>query len=91
MRTKFGKSVSIDNPYATFKNDRMGMEWRVLKTYQGFDKEKQNPYARWFVAAKSPMTYDSWEMGDTYMCEILRYGYLTQATEEWEEEYAERH
>ena len=40
MRTKFGKSVSIDNPYATFNNDRMNMEWRVLKTYQGFDKEK---------------------------------------------------
>jgi hypothetical protein len=34
------------------------------------NKEAANPYARWFVAVKSPDTYGSWEYGDTYVSEI---------------------
>jgi hypothetical protein len=50
-------------------------------------KERDNPYARWFVAAKSPLTYDSWEYGDTYAKEVEQYGHLTSATDEWLKEY----
>lgn len=85
-RTKFGKSVDVSQPYATFKNPK-GWEWRVLKTYQSVKKERDNPYARWFVAAKSPLTYDRWEYGDTYAKEVEQYGHLTSATDEWLEEY----
>ena len=85
-RTKFGKTVDVSKPYATFKNPK-GWEWRVLKTYQGVKKERDNPYARWFVAAKSPLTYDRWEYGDTYAKEVEQYGHLTSATDEWLEEY----
>ena len=85
-RTKFGKTVKVEQPYATFTNAQ-GWEWRVLKTYQSAKKEKDNPYARWFVAAKSPLTYDSWEYGDTYAKEVEQYGHLTSATDEWLKEY----
>ena len=84
-RTKFGKSVDVDSPYAVYKAG--DIEWRVLKTYQGVAKEKSNPYARWMVAAKSPMTYGSWDMGDTYAREVLKYGQLVVATDQWKEEY----
>lgn len=85
-RTKFGKTVDVSKPYATFKNPK-GWEWRVLKTYQSVKKERDNPYARWFVAAKSPLTYDSWEYGDTYAKEVEQHGHLTSATDEWLKEY----
>jgi hypothetical protein len=85
-RTKFGKTVDVEKPYATFKNAQ-GWEWRILKTYQSVEKERDNPYARWFVAAKSPLTYDSWEFGDTYAKEVEQYGQLTSATNTWLEEY----
>ena len=29
---------------------------------------------RWFVAAKSPFTYGSWEYGDTYIKDIKEFG-----------------
>ena len=47
-----------------------GWEWRILKRYQSPDAGRANPYARWFVAVKSPLTYGSWEYGDTYIREI---------------------
>ena len=45
-----------------------------MKKYQRPDKEAENPHARWFVAAKSPYTYGSWEYGDTYVKDIMDYG-----------------
>ena len=63
-----GKSRTVENPYHIIVAD--GWEWRVLKRYQSPDAERANPYARWFVAVKSPLTYGSWEMGDTYIREI---------------------
>jgi hypothetical protein len=48
----------------------------ILKTYQHPDKEKTNQYARWYVAARSPLTHGSWEYGDTYATEIQQYGRL---------------
>ena len=79
------KTAKLEAPYAVFKNEFAGWEWRVLKVNQ----PKRSPYdpegyATWFVAAKSPMTYGSWEYGDTYAAEILRFGNIADATPEFQ-------
>ena len=63
-----GKTRPVESPYLIIVQG--DWEWRVLKRYQSQDAERANPYARWFVAVKSPLTYGSWEMGDTYVREI---------------------
>jgi|TARA_R110000772_G_scaffold9340_1_gene30692 hypothetical protein len=68
-KNPLGKSRSADNPYAIFKHPMAGFTWKVLKTYQLPKNEKQ--YARWLVAASSPMTHGSDEYGDQYCAEIL--------------------
>jgi len=70
------KSRPVDDPYEVWQNGH-GWTWHVLKKYQNPDNEAKNPYARWFVAAKSPMTFGSWEYGDTYVSEIKEYGVRT--------------
>ena len=50
-------------------------------------KEEADPCARGLVAAKSPMSYGSWDMGDTYAREVLKDGQLVAATDQWKEEY----
>lgn len=62
-----GKKRPVEDPYYSFVDGEW--EWRVLKRYQSPEKEKQNPYARWFCAVKSPHT-TGWEYGDTYITEI---------------------
>ena len=86
MKNLFGKSRPKENPYATYK---LGdWEWRVLKTYQRKDKEDTNQYSRWFVAVRTPMTHGGWDMGDTYINDIMEHKpELTQATDEWKETY----
>ena len=74
MKNECGKTRDVDDPYEIWENSSDGFTWHVLKKYQRPDKEAENPYARWFVAAKSPYTYGSWEMGDTYVSEIKEYG-----------------
>ena len=82
----FGKSRPKENPYATYKLG--SWEWRVLKTYQRKDKEDGNQYARGFVAVRTPMTYGGWDMGDTYIKDIMKHNpELVQATEEWNKTY----
>jgi len=85
----FGKTAKVDAPYAIFKAPQMNFEWRVLKTYQRPDKEMENQYARWFVAARSDMTYGSWEYGDTYVRDIVEYGTLVEAVPQWYEQYGD--
>lgn len=72
MKNLHGKMRNVDSPYITFVGEGplTGWEWRVLKRYQSPDKERDNVYARWLVAVKSPMTWDSWEYGDTYIKDI---------------------
>jgi len=85
-----GKSRKIDNPYAIFRGRHPlfgDIEYRILKTYQKPALESKNAYARWMVAAKSDMTYGSWDMGDTYVHEVLRSANLEEASPEWEENY----
>ncbi len=76
------KTAPIDQPYATFVNEASGFEWRVLKVNQP-KKSPHSQYATWFVAAKSPMTYGSWEYGDTYCKDVIQYGRLVSQTEEF--------
>jgi hypothetical protein len=86
MPNPFSKSTSIDKPYATFKGYG-DFEWRILKTYKVPTSEAKDPYARWFVAARSPATFGEWELGDTYKAEVLKYGRLESCTEEWNRAY----
>jgi len=87
-RTSFGKTRDQAKPYAIYKNAQ-GWEWRVLKTYKHSSAELKDPYARWFVAATSPMMHEGqFEMGDTYAAEIKQFGQLVLADDGWLEEYA---
>ena len=74
QKNECGKTRDVDDPYEVWENAQAGCTWHILKKYQRPDKEAENPYARWFVAAKSPYTYGSWETGDTYVSEIKQYG-----------------
>tara|TARA_R110000764_G_scaffold157591_1_gene245468 strand:+ start:142 stop:495 length:354 start_codon:yes stop_codon:yes gene_type:complete len=92
-RTTFGKTRAKETPYATYANDQ-GWVWKVLKTYKHSDTEQKDPYARWFVAATSPMMHidhltgeTCYELGDTYAREIKQMGRLVDADPEWCDEY----
>ena len=75
MKNLCRKSRPVDDPYEVWQSDpnrfMHGWTWHVLKKYQNPDNEAKNQYARWFVAAKSPMTFGSWEYGDTYVSDIV--------------------
>jgi hypothetical protein len=85
MPNPFGKSRKTDSPYAIYKCG--DFTWHVLKTYKMPKSEAKDPYARWFVAAKSSNTFGSFELGDTYASEVERFGTLVAATPEWLEAY----
>jgi len=71
-KNECSKTRPVEQPYEVYRSDYLpDWEWRVLKKYQSPEQEKKNPYARWFCAVKSPMTYGEWEYGDTYVREIL--------------------
>lgn len=84
-----GKSRTKENPYAVFKgNGPFGeTEMRLLKTYQVPANEAKNQYARWFVAVKTPMTYGSHDMGDSYIREATMGLTLSWASDEYLEQY----
>ena len=71
------KATDVDTPYMIYEGN--GFEWRVLKRYQKPANEAKNEFARWLVAARSPMTYGEWEIGDTYISDIRKYA------ETWED------
>lgn len=74
-KNPFAKTRDISKPYAVYVHPTAGWEWHVLKTYRRPDLEK-GAYDRWFVAAKSPMTYGDFEYGDTYKGEVIQNGWL---------------
>ena len=84
-----GKSRKTDTPYAIFKGYGPfgNTEMRLLKTYQLPAKEKENRYARWFVAVKTDMTYGSYDMGDSYIKEATMGLTLTYASDEYKKQY----
>ena len=79
-KNECGKTRKLDNPYEVwecrmqFGNDVLDIEYRVLKKYQIPKNEAENPFARWFTAAKSAATHGSWEYGDTYVRDIVSTG-----------------
>ena len=85
MPNPFAKTRTIENPYAIYVGG--GIEWRILKTWKMPKSELKDPYARWFVAAKSSATFGGFDMGDTYKNEVTSYGRLVAATPEWLEAY----
>ena len=86
MANPFAKSRPVNQPYAIYRAG--DMTWHVCKTYKTPANERGDMYARWFVWAKSPMTYGSFEGGDTYASEVRNYGLLVAAEPEWREQYA---
>lgn len=66
------KSRKTENPYAVFRAG--DWEWRVLKRYGKSEK----PYARWFTAVSSPYTFGSFDLGDTYVADVVRHGQLVE-------------
>ena len=66
MPNLFAKTRKVNDPYEIYRAG--GWEWRVLKKWQIDDNK---PYARWFCAVKSPFTEPGYDMGDTYVSEIL--------------------
>ena len=80
-KNECGKTRKLDNPYEVWKckvnfgfEDILDIEYRVLKKYQSPKNEAENPYARWFTAARSEATFGSWEYGDTYVRDIVSTG-----------------
>lgn len=65
----------VENPHEIWKTPDGTWEWRILKKWQENDEE---PYARWYCAVKSPMTYGKYEIGDVYVKEIKRYAIKQQ-------------
>lgn len=63
------KARPVNEPYEVYVYGEW--EWRVLKKYQTPENERKNPYARWFCAVRSPYTYDSYDMGDTYVNDVI--------------------
>ena len=70
---RVGSARPVDDPYEVWVGPA-GFQWNVLKKYQKPENEAKNPYARWFVAAKSDMTDGRWEYGDTYISDITEMG-----------------
>jgi len=96
-KNPFSKSINVQDfvsgktePYALFKGNFKG--WgettvAILKTYKLAENEKKDPYARWFTAAKSDMTFGGWDFGDQYALEIVHNFELVDCTDKWAEIY----
>ena len=80
-KNPFGKSRPVDAPYAIYKAG--DWTWHICKTYKAPESEAKDTYARWFVWAKSPNTFGSFEGGDTYAREVISNARLVACTPEW--------
>lgn len=68
-KNAWAKTRDKGQPYAVYQNNS-GWTWRVLKAYQNREKERANPYARWFCFVTSPFCPEG-EYGDTYVSDIV--------------------
>lgn len=68
-----GKMRKVEDPYEIWESYDGTWQWKVLKKYQAEDKEAANPYARWLCAVSSPFTHGSYDMGDTYVADVVNY------------------
>lgn len=71
MANPMGKMRKLDDPYLTVESG--GWEYRVLKANT---TKPGKPGASWFCAVRSPMTFGTWDMGDTYVTDVR--GTVTQ-------------
>jgi hypothetical protein len=69
MKNECNKERKKENPYEIWVSFNGEWTWRVLKKWQVDDTE---PYARWFCAVRSPYTFGSFDLGDTYVKEIMK-------------------
>lgn len=72
-KNECAKTRPIDDPYEVWESPDGSWVWKVLKKYQTPENEAKNPYARWFCAVSSPMTFGSVDMGDTYVKDVVNY------------------
>ena len=80
-KNECSKTRKLEDPYEVWEcrmdmgfGDIINIEYRVLKKYKNPINEAEDPFARWFTAAKSEATFGSWEYGDTYVRDILSTG-----------------
>ena len=79
-KNECAKTRKVTDPYEIWKCrmeigfEGLNIEYRVLKKYQASKGEAENPFARWYTAAKSEATFGSWEYGDTYVRDIVSTG-----------------
>ena len=68
-----GKMRPVENPYEIWELNTVDGKWtwKVLKKYQTPEKEADNPYARWMCAVSSPSTFGSYDLGDTYVLDVV--------------------
>ncbi len=84
------KTATVEEPHATFMDSRGGWTWKVLKVYCSAKADRKDPYARWFLGVQSPhLPPGEYEMGDTYIRDVLQYGQLTSATDEFKAYFEE--
>ena len=83
-KNECAKTRKVTDPYEIWKCrmeigfEVLNIEYRVLKKYQAPKGEAENPFARWYTAAKSEATFGSWEYGDTYVRDIVSTGRKVQ-------------
>lgn len=89
QKNLLGKSRTKDNPYATFEGEGPfgNTTVHLLKTYQKPAKELENAYARWFVAVSSDFTYGSYDIGDSYLRDVIRGLTITYSSHEFKQNY----
>ena len=80
-KNECAKTRKLEDPYEVWEcrmdmgfGDIINIEYRVLKKYKNPINESQDPFARWFTAAKSEATFGSWEYGDMYVKDIVSSG-----------------
>ena len=64
-----GKTRKVEDPWLTITDGEW--EYRVLQAHK---KDPDAPYASWFCAVKSPYTFGGWDMGDTYIKDVVASG-----------------
>ena len=74
------KGAKVEAPHAVYTYGEW--VWAVLKV-NAPAKGPSSQYATWFCAVKSPFTYGSYEMGDTYAADVMQYGQLQSCTDEF--------
>jgi len=81
-----GKTRPVERPYEIWKSHDGSWTWKVLKKYQNPENEAKNPYARWLCAVSSPMTHGGYDLGDTYVKDVVKYAVLVETDYDEEED-----